>query len=530
VRTRLTLLAAGVVAAALLVGGPLWLWGVQLRMQGDLVERDRLRGVADALLRIRGGPAEWERRPGPRGRPRADPFPDADVVHLAASGEIEFSGDAAAPPTELVAWLEALRSDPALAGAASDMGELAQELSLALRDCFRERFADRDRESHSPGFPPRRDRDARRGCRERVDAARAEAAERATKLEWPHRMVSEPERGRRLWTAVLLRHPDDEATHALAIDSSLESVDATVAALTRSLILGGPLLLALVTGVAWFLVGRSLAVVGDIQREAEQIAFGTLDRRLEEPRTRDEVGRLVVTLNRMLDRVAEGARRQREFIGDASHELRTPIASTRTQLEVALSHPDEADWPRVAKGANEEVVRMQRLVDDLLRMARLDEARDAPPEPQEDVDLDDLVRTESAALRKTKAGLAAVEPVRVQGIERDLRRVVRNLLENAERYGAKRIEISLSREGDEARLVIEDDGPGIPPERREQVFERFARLDESRSRSEGGAGLGLSLARGLVEAHGGEIRIEQADLGGARLVVRLPIDGRTAGR
>ncbi len=528
-RARLTLLAAGVVAVALVVGGPLWIWGVRYRMEEDLRERERSRSVLDAFLRARGGDRDpWRPRrlppgPGPPGRPKGDPFPDADVLRLSPSGETEFTGGESGPSEGLLEWLASVRGDPANAGAASDMGELVEELHQAFRDCIRGAFPDGDPEGGLPDFRSRMGR-ARDACRERVEAARVELRARAMRLDWPQRIVSDPERGRRLWTAVLVRLPGEETARAVAIDSSLESVDATVAALTRSLLFGGPLLLALVAGLAWYLVGRSLAVVGAVQREAEQIAFGTLDRRLEEPRSKDEVARLIVTLNRMLDRVAEGARRQREFVGDASHELRTPIASTRTQLEVALSHPDEADWPKVARGAHEEVVRMQRLVDDLLRIARLDDAPGASTDRYEDVDLDDVVRTECARLREAKVGLAGVSPVRIRGVEPDLRRVVRNLLENAERYGAARIEVSLGRTGGDARLDIEDDGPGIPAERRELVFERFTRLDESRSRAEGGAGLGLSLARGLVEAHGGEIWIEEARLGGARAVVSLPLE------
>src|SRR5262249_13036775 len=284
-------------------------------------------------------------------------------------------------------------------------------------------------------------------CREVIEKARLEAATRAARLSWPQRIVSDEGGSRWLQTAVLIRLSDEDQPHAVSLASSLASVDETAQALVRSLLFGGPLLLALVTGIAWYLLGRSLRVVGNIQREVEQIAFGTLDRRLEEPRTKDEVARLVVTLNRMLDRVADGARRQREFIGDASHELRTPIASIRAQLEVALSHPGTVDWPNVAGGSNAEAIRMQKLVDDLLRIARLDESGDTPPHPRQDVDLDDIIRGESAALRGAKVGLAGVSPARVRGVEQDLRRIVRNLLENAERYGRGRIDVSLSQNG-----------------------------------------------------------------------------------
>jgi signal transduction histidine kinase len=272
-------------------------------------------------------------------------------------------------------------------------------------------------------------------------------------------------------------------------------------------------------------------VVGDLQSEAERIAFGTLERRLEVPPADDEVRGLVVSLNRMLDRVAQGAGRQRAFVGDASHELRSPIAARRAQLEVGLAHPEEADWPRRASDATEEVIRMQHLVDDLLRMTRLDEpgaSGGASPRPVEEVDLDDVVRGEAAALREAKVALQGVSPVRVRGIEPDLRRVVRNLLENAERYGHGHIQVSLTQQNNEARLEIEDDGPGIPPEQRERVFARFTRLDWSRSRASGGAGLGLSLARGLVREHGGDIWIEEGRMHGARLVVVLPVDPERA--
>jgi signal transduction histidine kinase len=174
---------------------------------------------------------------------------------------------------------------------------------------------------------------------------------------------------------------------------------------------------------------------------------------------------------------------------------------------------------------------MQRLVEDLLRMARLDEpdvSGDSSPRPFSDVDLDDVVRSEAAGLPKAKVALSGVSPVRVRGVEPDLRRVVRNLLENAERYGKGRIQVSLTQRGDEARLDIEDDGPGIPPKQRERVFARFTRLDRSRSRVSGGAGIGLYLARGLVQDHGGDIWIEEGRMGGARLVVVLPVDPERA--
>src|SRR5262245_37598714 len=558
-RGRLTLLAGSVVAVALLVGGPLFVWGVEHRLLEDLRGRDRSLAAMAAFLRLaKAGPLQLGSLElhGPDGPgaaaglviqmeppPNGDPFPShwvlhhADLLVLTPDGDVEFRGEGEKPPPELLGWLESVQRDPELGAAANAMGALAAGPERRLAACSRDRFSAGDLPFPPlpPSFPPELppphalpSPEAFNECRRAADAARAEAVARAAQLGWPQRVASDPDGERRLRTAVLMRLPEADRAYAVSIASSLSSVDATARALERSILLGAPLRLALVTAVAWHLVGRSLSVVGNLQREVEQIAFGTLDRRLETPRTKDEVARLVVTLNRMLDRVAEGARRQREFIGDASHELRSPIASIRTQLEVALSHPAAADWAGVAGGVHAEVIRMQRLVEDLLRIARLDESRHAPLSPSQEVDLDDVVRSESAMLRRARVGLAGVSPLRVRGVEPDLRRVVRNLLENAERYGRGRIEVSLSRKGSKARLEIEDDGPGIPAERRAFVFERFARLEESRSRAGGGAGLGLSLARGLVEAHGGEIWIEDARIGGARLVVLLPMDRATS--
>ncbi len=527
-RARLTGLAATGVAAALLVGGPLWLWAVERGMLEDLRERDRRRALRQAFVRVRLlGPGsmlgEGARR---RSAIPIDPYSSSELLLLTPEGELEFTGTGQEPTADLQEWLASQRADASLSEAADEMGAIVVEAEEAVQKCVRAAVFGPRESGVLLSFPARAE-GALRSCRDVIEEARAEAAPRAEPLQWPQRVVAPADGERRLRTAILARLPGDPKPHAIALDSSLEAVDTTLEALTRSLLFGGPLLVAFVAGLAWLLVGRSLRVVGALQREAEQIAFGTLERRIEVPAADDELRRLVVSLNRMLDRVAAGAARQRAFVGDASHELRSPIAALRAQLEVGLAHPEGADWPRRAREATEEVVRMQRLVDDLLRMARLDEpgaSSDASLRPVEDVDLDDMVRTEAAALREAQVALLDVSPVRVRGIEPDLRRVVRNLLENAERYGKGRIQVSLAQRGREARLEIEDDGPGIAPEQRERVFERFTRLDWSRSRASGGAGLGLSLTRGLVREHGGEIWIEDGRMDGARFVVVLPLD------
>ncbi|MGW3118599.1 sensor histidine kinase [Streptomyces sp. NPDC001107] len=221
-----------------------------------------------------------------------------------------------------------------------------------------------------------------------------------------------------------------------------------------------------------------------------------------------------------LRRVARAEAAQRRFVSDASHELRSPVAAVRQHTEVALAHPERADAQALAGTVHEEAVRMQRLVDDLLLLARADEG--APAAPRQPVDLDDLVLEELRRLRST-TGLridgTAVGAARVSGDEDALRRLVRNLGENAARHARTRVAFTLADPGDgRVRLVVEDDGPGIAAADRARVFERFVRLDASRSREAGGAGLGLAIVAEVAAAHGGSVRVED----GARFVVTLP--------
>jgi signal transduction histidine kinase len=220
----------------------------------------------------------------------------------------------------------------------------------------------------------------------------------------------------------------------------------------------------------------------------------------------------------MLDRLESSAVRQREFVSDASHELRSPVASIRTELEVALRDPAAADWLAVASNALAENERLERLVDDLLTLARLDEGS-VPA--AEDVDLEDVAREEASRLRDARVTLDCT-PARVHGNREQLARAVRNLLENASRYAEERISVEVSAEGGDAVVAVADDGPGIPAADRERVFERFTRLDEDRARKGGGVGLGLALVRAIAEAHGGRASAVE-DGSGARLVVRLPL-------
>lgn len=228
-------------------------------------------------------------------------------------------------------------------------------------------------------------------------------------------------------------------------------------------------------------------------------------------------------MNDMLGRLEAGARSQREFVSAASHELRTPIAVIRHVLDVARRAP-APDWDDVAENVLEEDLRMQRLVDDLLVIARTDSAARGARESWSLVDLDDLVFDEVQRVPAGKSvDLSRVSAGQVFGDEDELRRIVRNLLDNALRHAADSVAVEVTGADDQVVLAVEDDGPGIEPEDRDRIFERFVRLDDARSRRDGGFGLGLAIVSELVREHEGTIDASASQrLGGARLAVSLP--------
>jgi signal transduction histidine kinase len=312
--------------------------------------------------------------------------------------------------------------------------------------------------------------------------------------------------------------PREGPVHAIAL-SPLEDVLRSTETLQRVLAVGVPVLVSLLTLAAWVLVGRALRPVRVMTHDAAGIADATAPDRLAVPATRDEIGALARTLNRMLDRLAEAAQRQREFVSDASHELRSPIAATRTLIEVALAHPDRADPAATLRGVLAETTRLEVLVADLLALARLDERQALP---HEELDLDDLVLEEAARSRAVPVDTRGVTALKVRGEPRSLGHLVRNLLDNAARHAASRVEISTYLDDGAPVLIVDDDGPGIPEAERARVFERFTRLSSSRSRDDGGAGLGLALVARVAEQHGGAVRADRSPAGGARLEVRFP--------
>ncbi|MGH9036001.1 MAG: sensor histidine kinase [Acidimicrobiia bacterium] len=275
-------------------------------------------------------------------------------------------------------------------------------------------------------------------------------------------------------------------------------------------------------------MGRSLRPVEAIRAEVADISARALHRRVSEPPTNDEVARLAATMNAMLDRLESATERQRRFVGDASHELQSPLAALRADLEVALAAGDgdgeSGEWAQTARRLLGDVERQEALVHDLLFLARSDEY--VPTRNPTLVDLGDVVLTEVERLRLRAAvavDTSKVSGAPVRGHWEDLARVVRNLLENAVRYAGTQVTVGLGVAEGWAVLTVADDGPGIPREERERIFERFARLDSGRSRQLGGTGLGLAIAREVVVDHHGTITVDDWP-GGARLVVRLPAE------
>jgi signal transduction histidine kinase len=306
------------------------------------------------------------------------------------------------------------------------------------------------------------------------------------------------------------------------IGTSLDSVNETIATVRRVLLLILPPLLALLAVASWVLVGRALRPVEAIRAEVADISGRALDRRVPVPPNRDEIGRLASTMNEMLDRLQAASERQRKFVADASHELQSPIAALRTQLEVAIAQPATTDWAATSSDLLAESRHMERLVRDLLFLARSDGEESV--RRIEPVDLDDIVLEEATRLRSSaRVGVDAsgVSAAPLSGNRDELTRLVRNLLENAEHHAESGVRIRLSAEGHEIILVVEDDGPGVAPAERERIFQRFTRLDEARSRHNGGTGLGLAIVKEITERHGGTVCVENA-APGARFAVRLP--------
>jgi signal transduction histidine kinase len=326
------------------------------------------------------------------------------------------------------------------------------------------------------------------------------------------------QRARELETRRIVETAQGQVT--LVSQRSLAEVDDTIDGITDALVIGFPVLVLVVGGLAWVMAGRALRPVEAIRAEAASITGTTIHRRVPVPGTHDEIARLATTMNEMLDRLETAATKQRRFVSDASHELRSPVASIRTQLEVALRRPVRDDWPAVAERVLAEDARLEQAVADLVELARLDE--DSPRAELGEVDLDEVVLEECARPHRVPVDTTGVSGGRVHGRRDALARTVRNLVDNAARHADAHVRVTLQTADDTVELVVVDDGPGIAEADRTRVFERFTRLDEGRARDAGGMGLGLAVVKATVERHGGTVAVDAAEPHGARFVVRLP--------
>jgi signal transduction histidine kinase len=321
-------------------------------------------------------------------------------------------------------------------------------------------------------------------------------------------------------------------SRTIIVATDVTRVDDSVRILTRAALIGGPLAVLLMAFASYGVVALTLRPVAALRHGAADItAAGLAEQRLPVPDAKDEIHRLAVTLNAMLDRIDSATSRQRTFVGDAAHELRSPLASLRVQLEVAQRLGPAADWSGLINDVLVDVDRLDRLVEDLLTLARLDESRALMP--REPVPLDELVAEVARGYTHARVPVVAhTQPVTVPGDPEALRRVVINLLDNAVRFANREVQVAtapVNRNGRPmARLTVEDDGPGIPEAERERVFDRFYRVQESRSRQSGGTGLGLPIVRDIVRNHGGRVRLgaREDDRTGLRAIVVLPVDGR----
>jgi signal transduction histidine kinase len=346
------------------------------------------------------------------------------------------------------------------------------------------------------------------------------------------------------------------------------SVSSSLSVVAKALVFGTPLLFAAFTGAIWLAVGSTLRPIDLLRRGAARVTGTAVPSDLPVPEARDEVRSLALTLNDMLDRLAAAQQRQRALVSDTAHELRSPIASIRAQLEVALDHPEGQDWESTARDVHADVLRLARLAEDLLLLARLDERAGAAGQGEAGAggagaggagaggagaraarggatvdlaELSELVAARYAAARVPIVVTGAAEPgpgpvagtgaapFSVAGDRDAIDRLLVNLIDNAVRYAKSQVTIAVRREDAEVTLTVTDDGPGIPDAGLERAFDRFARLDDARSRDGdegGGAGLGLAIVRATAQAYGGTAHLESgapaASPPGLRAVVRLP--------
>jgi heavy metal sensor kinase len=331
-------------------------------------------------------------------------------------------------------------------------------------------------------------------------------------LDEPSRLLATPleRRGRRLVLVVGLTRQD--------------RVEA-LGSLRDELLIAGPIALVLATVAGYVLAGLSLRPVESMRRRAAAISAETPGERLPVPPTGDELQRLGETLNEMLERLESALEREREFVADAGHELRTPLTLLRTELELALRHAETPEELREAvRRSSADVDRLGQLAEDLLLIARTDRGR--LPLRLEDLPAADLLESVAHRFewRAQEAGRAlstdAADGVTVHADRMRLEQALGNLVDNALRHGGGAVRLSVAPSDGAVDLHVRDEGGGFPPEFLGQAFERFARADPART--QGGAGLGLSIVRAIAEAHGGSAHASNREQGGADVWLSVP--------
>jgi signal transduction histidine kinase len=310
--------------------------------------------------------------------------------------------------------------------------------------------------------------------------------------------------------------------YTVLVGGGSEAVEATARTVALLLAAGAPIIVAVAAAATYWLVHRSLQSVDAIRSRVAEISTSDLAERVPVPTSRDEIAALAVTMNEMLSRIEAGHRAQQRFLGDASHELRSPLATIISGLEAAEVHPELLDAELAINILLPEAQRMALLIEDLLLLARADEQ--SLVLRKEQVLVGDLVEVEVNRARRD-AGCTIhtdISSVSVIGDPVAVSRVIRNLVDNAVRHAKSRVDICVgSRDGD-ATITVSDDGRGIVAAERTRVFERFVRLDSDRARSSGGTGLGLAIVAEVVAAHGGTVTIDDRPGGGTKMTVAFP--------
>jgi signal transduction histidine kinase len=310
--------------------------------------------------------------------------------------------------------------------------------------------------------------------------------------------------------------------YTVLVGGGSEAVEATARTVALLLAAGAPIIIAVVAAATYWLVRRSLKSVDAIRNRVAEISTSDLAERVPVPTSRDEIAALAVTMNEMLSRIEAGHRAQQRFLGDASHELRSPLATIISGLEAAEVHPELLDAELAINTLLPEAQRMRTLIEDLLLLARADEQ--SLGLRKEQVLLGDLAEVEANRAPRDAGCLihAEISAARFVGDPVAVSRVIRNLVDNAVRHAKSRVDIQVGSQGGSAVVTVSDDGPGIAETERARVFERFVRLDSDRARSGGGTGLGLAIVAEVVAAHGGTVTIDERPGGGTKMTVALP--------